>query len=320
MEVRQLEYFVVIVDFGSLSKAAAQLRIAQPALSQQMKTLEGQFGRQLLVRNSRGVKPTAAGLRLYRHARLILRQLGQLRLEVEDQTLDLAGSVAIGLPTSTATVLAAPLLIAVRQLYPNIKLQIFESLSGYLTELLMNNRLDCAVLFRDSAVKGLLLEPLLEEDLFLVTCAGAPLAARAKCPIRDLAGMPLVLPSIAQDLRLLTELTFRRLGIKLNVVADVDSLPTLREIARLGVAVTILPRSALASSEAAASLVSVLLVDPAITRPVALCYPEGLPRSPAVDAVTSTLKTTVANLISNGKWTGVRPASRLAGIRKRDIS
>jgi LysR family transcriptional regulator, nitrogen assimilation regulatory protein len=316
MEVRQLQYFVAIVDFGSLSKAAVQLRIAQPALSQQMTTLEGELGRQLLVRNSRGVKPTAAGLRLYRHARLILRQLEQLRLEVGDQTLDLAGSVAIGLPTTTATVLAAPLLVAVRQLYPNIKLQIFESLSGYLTELLMNNRLDCAVLFRDSAVKGLSLEPLVEEDLFLVTCAEAPLAAQPKCSIRDLAAMPLVLPSIAHDLRLLTELAFMRLGIKLNVVADVDSLPTLREIARLGVAVTILPRSAIASSEAAAGLISVLLVDPGITRPVALCYPEGLPKRPAVEAVASTLKKTIVNLISKGKWTGVRPSSKLAGIEK----
>src|SRR5258707_15253838 len=60
MEVRQLQYFVAIVDFGSFSKAAVQLRIAQPALSQQMTTLEGELGRQLLVRNSRGVKPTPA--------------------------------------------------------------------------------------------------------------------------------------------------------------------------------------------------------------------------------------------------------------------
>jgi LysR family transcriptional regulator, nitrogen assimilation regulatory protein len=311
MELRQLEYFIAIVDFGSLSKAAVQLHIAQPALSQQIKLLEGQFGRQLLVRNSLGVKPTAAGLRLYRHARLILRQLGQLRLEVEDQTLDLAGSVAVGLPTSTATILAAPLLVAVLKGYPNIKLQIFESLSGYLSELLMNNRLDCAVLFRDSAVKGLLLEPLIEEDLFLVTCADAPLAVQSKCSIRDLADMPLVLPSVTQDLRLLTELTFSRLGIKLNVVADVDSLPALRQIARLGVAATILPRSALASSEAAAGLISVPLVDPAMTRPVAICYPERLPKSPAVEAVASTLKKTVFDLINQRKWTGVRPSSNL---------
>src|SRR5258708_1982346 len=120
MEVRHLQYFVAIADFGTFSKAAVQLRIAEPAFSQQMTTLEGELGRQLLVRNSRGVKPTGAGLRLYRHARLILRQLEQLRLEVGDQTLDLAGSVAIGLPPTTSTVLPSPLLVPVPQLYPNI--------------------------------------------------------------------------------------------------------------------------------------------------------------------------------------------------------
>src|SRR5258708_9672618 len=122
MEVRQLQYFVAIVDFGSFSKAAVQLRIAQPALSQQMTTLEGELGRQLLVRDSRGVKPTGAGLRLYRHARLILRQLEHLLLEVGDQTLDLAGFVAIGLPTTAQTELAAPLLCRVLLLNPTLNL------------------------------------------------------------------------------------------------------------------------------------------------------------------------------------------------------
>src|SRR6266702_1034469 len=74
VNLRRLKYFVKIVDIGSLTQAAEVLYIAQPALSQQLATLEGEVRQQLLVRTKRGVTPTEAGKVLYRHAQLILRQ------------------------------------------------------------------------------------------------------------------------------------------------------------------------------------------------------------------------------------------------------
>ena len=80
MNLRRLKYFVKIVDIGSLTQAADVLHIAQPALSQQLATLEGEVRQQLLVRTKRGVTPTEAGKVLYRHAQLILRQcLGRIQ-------------------------------------------------------------------------------------------------------------------------------------------------------------------------------------------------------------------------------------------------
>ena len=77
VNLRRLQYFVKIVDIGSLTQAADVLHIAQPALSQQLATLEGEVRQQLLVRTKRGVTPTEAGKVLYRHAQLILRQCEQ---------------------------------------------------------------------------------------------------------------------------------------------------------------------------------------------------------------------------------------------------
>ena len=82
MNLRRLKYFVKIVDIGSLTQAADMLHIAQPALSQQLATLEGEVRQQLLLRTKRGVTPTEAGKVLYRHAQLILRQCEQARVDM----------------------------------------------------------------------------------------------------------------------------------------------------------------------------------------------------------------------------------------------
>ncbi len=93
MNLRRLKYFVKIVDIGSLTQAAEVLHIAQPALSQQVATLEGELDQQLLIRTKRGVTPTEAGKILYTHARTILRQCEQAQLAVNNvgQTLSVPG-------------------------------------------------------------------------------------------------------------------------------------------------------------------------------------------------------------------------------------
>ena len=83
MDTRKLAYFVQIVDSGSITKAAAALHVAQPALSQQVSSLENDLKQRLLIRSKKGVEPTAAGHTLYRHAQMILRQVEQARQDVE---------------------------------------------------------------------------------------------------------------------------------------------------------------------------------------------------------------------------------------------
>ena len=121
MDTRRLHAFVKIVDIGSLTRAAAILHIAQPALSQQIVALETHFGKQLLVRSKRGVIPTDAGRALYRHAQVMLRQLEQAETDIESAGTRIAGHVSVGLaPLSTAATLALPLLKEVRERYPGI--------------------------------------------------------------------------------------------------------------------------------------------------------------------------------------------------------
>lgn len=96
MNLRRLKYFVKIVDIGSLTQAAEVLHIAQPALSQQVATLEGELDQQLLIRTKRGVTPTEAGKILYTHARTILRQCEQAQLAVNNVGQTLSGQCQLG--------------------------------------------------------------------------------------------------------------------------------------------------------------------------------------------------------------------------------
>jgi DNA-binding transcriptional LysR family regulator len=115
MELKQIRYFVAIVDYGSLTKAANQLRLAQPALSLQVSNLEAECGAQLLIRTAKGVIPTEIGKILYRHGRIMLRQLEQAREEMKSGVKTISGLVALGLPTTVTVPLAMPLVRAVRE-------------------------------------------------------------------------------------------------------------------------------------------------------------------------------------------------------------
>ena len=225
MDIRQLKYFVSIVDCGSLSKAAEQLCVAQPSLSQQIAGLEIELKTQLLLRSHRGVKPTEAGRALYLRARDVLRQVAQIPLAVQVNGTE-SGQVAIGLPTSVAAVFALPLYRYVRQNFPGIRLHIVEGMSGHLAELMANGRLDMAILFREAETRGVSVRPLFEEYLYVFGEIGG-IRAGEDVPLRRLAGLPLVLPSATNGLRLLIERALAREGIEPEVVADIDSLPTM---------------------------------------------------------------------------------------------
>ena len=114
MELRQLRYFVAIVDHGSLSRAALVLHVAQPALTQQLRQLEDELGAQLLHRSAQGVLCTDAGKVFYEHAQAILKQVADARSAVTQSTTRPSGSVTLGLPHSISGALALPLLMAAR--------------------------------------------------------------------------------------------------------------------------------------------------------------------------------------------------------------
>ncbi len=300
MDIRAMRYFVAIVDHGSLTRAAEVVCVAQPALSQQLAALEDEFGVPLVHRGAKGVRPTEAGKTLYRHVRNILRQVEIAGADVRVAGTEVSGTVAIGLPTTAAAAFGMALVRAVRQRHPQVRLQLFESMSGYISELLNQNRLDFAILFRDTPSRAVEPEPLASEPLYLVGTPPGPVPrgkATETIALKALDGIPLVLPSGSQGLREEVERSFTKAGITLNVVADLDSLPFLLAAAREGLACTILPASSLGEGDAAVPRRRIV---PELRRTLSLCWPRALPRSNAAEAVAEMLREIVSERIAAG--------------------
>lgn len=307
VNLRRLKYFVKIVDIGSLTQAAEVLFIAQPALSQQLATLEGEVRQQLLVRTKRGVTPTEAGKVLYRHAQIILRQCEQAQTDMEAAGQGVSGQVSVGLaPGTAAAALSLPLLRTVRARHPGILLYLNENYGTTLSELIMNGRMDLAVLYGDKAIHGLTFLPLLKEPLYLVGPASIPAPAQ---PVRlaDLREMELFLPRPYNVVRKLVDAAFSRIGGAPRIAAEIESAFTLTAAVADGLGATILPASMAREVVAACGAWQFQIVDPVIEAPLALCQSDHLPLSEPAQAVKDILLELVTELSSNAVANGGPP-------------
>ena len=242
MNLRRLKYFVKIVDIGSLTQAAEVLHIAQPALSQQVATLEGEMDQQLLIRTKRGVTPTEAGKILYTHARTILRQCEQAQLAVNNVGQTLRGQVSIGLaPGTAASAITMPLLQTVRTELPEVMVYLQESSGTALNDKLLAGQLDMAVLYERSPVAGIVSQPLLKEDLYLVGTRDCP---GQSVDLTAVAEMNLFLPRdySAVRARVNEAFTLRRLSAK--IIGEIESITPLTAAIASGMGATVLPESA----------------------------------------------------------------------------
>jgi LysR family nitrogen assimilation transcriptional regulator len=251
MDLKQLEYFVRVAELGSFTRAAAALNVAQPALSRQVRQLEVELRQNLLIRNGRGATATEAGKLLLEHGRGILHQVERAREELGRVRGALAGRVAIGLPPSVAKAMAVPLIRAFRQRMPDATLSISEGLSVGMHEALATGRLDIALLYNAAPSPDIELTPLLEEPLFLVQhrIGKAPPAARPRpVALKEVATLPLVIPSRPNAIRMLVETEMANLGCRPQVALEIDGVAAILDLVEDGAGSAILSRNAVATS------------------------------------------------------------------------
>ena len=148
MDLRQLRYFLGIVEAGSFSKAAQRLHVAQPALSQHVRNMELDLGVELLFRTPQGVTVTEAGETLLRHARAVLAQVAVAREEVIARQAEPEGEVRFGLPGTISERICVPLILEARRRFPKVKLRIAEAMSGFVLDWLREGKIDLGVLYR----------------------------------------------------------------------------------------------------------------------------------------------------------------------------
>lgn len=297
MDVRQLRYFQRIVACGSISRAATELRVAQPALSQHVANLESELGVPLLVRSKRGVEPTESGLRLLQHARTIVGQVDRAAEDVSSSGRAPTGQVVLGLTAGPAAVLAAPLLTRARSRFAGISVRIVEGFSAHLVEWLQAGQLDLALVFDLGHNKGLEIEPVLWEEVSLVGIG------MGSGPVRpaELARTPLILPSPLHAMRQLVDRYARSVGIELRISYEVDALTAILALVRSGVGCSLLSTISVRDGGKRGDL-GFRPPDPKLERTVVLARPEGQPVTRAVEAIQHMLYDTIIELVERAVW------------------
>lgn len=294
-----------------MSRAAADLYTAQPALSQQIAKLEDELRVRLLARSARGVVATEAGEVFYRHARAMLRQADLMKSDVQHAGEHPQGKVSVGLPTSAATILAPRLLAASAVQYPDIQLQITESLSGHLQELVVNGRIEMSLLFERVDGSGAVCEtrlgahlevtPLLIERLLLLSCQLPGSTPPEEVTIAEAAKRPLILPGRSNITRQIIDEAFEAAGEKPVVLAELDSLATIRAVVASGVGSTILSPSIPGGTQ---GLTIQRITDAALHRRLSLCTFDIMPLSSAARRIMELIRETALKLVAEGEWPG----------------
>lgn len=309
MELSQLRTLVHVAELGSLSKAADRLRVAQPALSRQVRMLEEELGFRLFLRHGRGMLLTEQGQEILKRAMRVLAEVEDIRTVAHDTPL--SGEVAIGFPPTVADIVSVPLVAAFNEAHPRARLRLVGAYTGYLLDWLHRGELDLAVLYDPSVARSLRSHPLLLERLFLIGPPGAGFSKR-QVRFEKLEGKRLLLPSVKHGMRTIVERCAKEAGIRLEVGIETDSYATLKDLVRHGHGWTILPLAPIHEDVAAGRLRAAPLTDPVPVRRLVLSYPADRPASRLARFAGETVERIVRDLVKRSIWVGELPAASSA--------
>lgn len=242
MQFQQLAYFVAVAEYRHFTRAAEQVRVAQPSLSQQIRALEHDLGAPLFHRIRGNVTLTEAGETLLPIARRILADTETARLAIRELAELDRGRVRLGAPPSLCTGLLPAMLAAFRRRYPGIQLELHESGSGDLRQRLAEGALDLALLAgaRITADAGLTATPLLLEELVVISAPEAPVAGD-RLGIGQLADVPLVMFRRGYDVREATVNACRAAGFEPSFAIEGGEMDAVLELVRAGVGAAVVP-------------------------------------------------------------------------------
>jgi LysR family nitrogen assimilation transcriptional regulator len=303
VELRQLEYFIAIIDSGAFSRAALKLSVGQPVLSRQIKALENEFGVDLYHRTGRGIALTEAGKMLEKYARGILDTTANAQKDIASLGLSPTGNVSIGMPPSVGAALAAPIVKRFSAQFPKVMLGVMEGFSAHVLDWLVTGRIDIAVLYDTPRINSLMTDPLLTDELFLLGPASDPAnVGSGAVTTASLKDIPLILPSRPHGLRLLLDDFLERIGVEANVRIEIDAMHSTLKLVEQGVAYTILSYSCVHDLVHAGRIRCWRLVEPTMTRTLVVASSSQRPSTKASRALAGIVRSEAQAMVSQGLW------------------
>ncbi|MBZ7926366.1 LysR family transcriptional regulator [Ensifer adhaerens] len=271
MKLRQLAYFVKVVEVGNITRAAEQLNLAQTALGIQIRNLEDSLQIQLLDRHSRGVSATPAGMLLYERAIEILQRIEETRRDL----IALGGEkvrIRFGATPSILKLIGTELLVAANAQLPNIALEVVEELSFVLTDALERGELDYVLAYDIEDNPGVRRVALLEEELLHVAAPSGK-DEEGDISFRQAVAGDLALVSNRDIIWKRVQETASRLSVDVKITYQVQSNEAIKALVLHGVAQSIMPYGIVAEEVKKGLITARRIARPAVKRTLFLAHP-----------------------------------------------
>jgi LysR family nitrogen assimilation transcriptional regulator len=265
MNLRQLKYFVRVIDTGSMTRAAEQLRVAQTALGMQIRQIEEDLGVSLLVRHSRGVEPTKAGHLLHERANAILKLVEQTRRDVAECEHEDSETIRFGITPALMLFIGTELAVTVRQQLPQVFLSMAEAMSHVLVDMLARQEVDFILCYDVPDRPALVRTAMLQDDLVLATLPG-PRPAGEPIAFVDMLDETLAMPEGGDTVRAVVARTAQELGLEFNVSYEVRSVAAMKNLVLRGATSSVLPYFSIVDEVKAGKMDARPIVTPALRR------------------------------------------------------
>lgn len=303
MNFKHLRSLIAVLEEGSFSAAAEHLNIVQPALSQHIISMERELGVKLFIRTNRGVEITPEGERLVHHARLILQQVEIARNDLlVSQEAEPAGDVIIALPITMTALLSPRLLVWLERHYPRVNVRIVEGMSSESGHVVETGKVEIGVIPNAAELDGVETIPVLREYFYFMGHVDRPEASFDDISFAEAAAAPLILGDRSLNLRRVVDEHALTAGATLNVRYNQNAPQTLGGIVDSGLACTIANVAYPMGQDSRRPRFVRRIVDPEVTRTVAVAWPRRRPLSRAAECVCDGLITLMKEAAEAGDW------------------
>lgn len=302
LDARQLQYFTAIYEQGSLAQASGQLRIAASALSHHLAQMEARFGTPLFRRKPRGMEPTAAGHRLYDHARSILRAMQAAETDMTETADKISGPVSVGMSYSAVKAVGVAFITQVVEDFPNVQLVLTESLSGAALPHLMSSEVDLALVYNPPADPVLQFEPVLEEKM---VCIGRPdIIGDTEDPITfaELMELPIILLRQGLSARAIMDDVTLLKKIETRAILQMNSVQAIAGSIEAGLGCVIGTRLFMSDQLERGTVRARPIISPVLSRTLHVCHLASRPPTYASEAIRKTLLSHVRQAVTSGAW------------------
>jgi LysR family nitrogen assimilation transcriptional regulator len=308
MELRSLHYFVRIAELGSITRAAAHLHVAQPALTRHVQRLEDELNVALFTRANRGVRLTEAGQKLLDGATRVLRDIERTGDEIRAQDAHPSGKIVLGITPTLCPVLVPELFARMRRDYPMIELKVMHAGMVRLEEFVIDGRVDIALLSELSRSRLIQSTRVAEEEMVLVTRPGA--RAGGAVGGDELQRTSLIL---GDGLRAAMDALLAGHGVELSVETELNDHETIRLMVQQGAGAAVLPLSSVSRECARGLLEAHRITEKGVFRTLALGVRASRNASLAREAAARTIRAMIEEMDNGGRLAmaaAKRPASR----------